>query len=45
MRQIEQELAEETEKEIPHLFLLKVGLHVAGVARNSLFSQFAPVGK
>jgi hypothetical protein len=45
MRQIEQELTEETEKEIPHLFLLKVGLHVAGVARNSLFSQFAPVGK
>src|SRR6266487_2801138 len=44
MRQIEQELTEETEKEISHLFLLKVGSHVAGLPRNSLFSQFAPVG-
>jgi hypothetical protein len=45
MRQTEQELTEETEKEISHLFLLKVGSHVAGLPRNSLFSQFAPVGK
>src|SRR6266487_6427148 len=45
MRQIEQELTEETEKEISHLFLLKVGSHVAGLPRNSLFSQFAPVEK
>jgi hypothetical protein len=42
-RQIEQELTEETEKEIPHLFLLNLGSHVAGLPRNSLFSQFAPV--
>src|SRR6266403_3276828 len=44
-RQIEQELTEETEKEIPHLFLLNVGSHVAGLPRNSTFSPFAPVGK
>src|SRR6266567_1829054 len=43
-RQIEQELTEETEKEIPHLFLLNLGSHVAGLPRNSLFSPFAPVG-